>query len=148
MNTCSIRRTGTTWAAARPMPPAMTSAMARSTMRPASPRWRRLPEANAKARAGPARRSQVFLAVTLEESGLLGSKWYATNPVYPLYRSDHFSLAKQGVPMIYFDSGEDLVARRHSKPGGRQRRTIPSTATTSRRMNIAQTGTGTARWRI
>jgi Zn-dependent M28 family amino/carboxypeptidase len=25
------------------------------------------------------------------------------------YRSDHFSLAKRGVPMIYFDSGEDLV---------------------------------------
>jgi Zn-dependent M28 family amino/carboxypeptidase len=25
------------------------------------------------------------------------------------YRSDHFSLAKLGVPMIYFDSGEDLI---------------------------------------
>jgi len=25
------------------------------------------------------------------------------------YRSDHFSFAKHGVPMIYFDSGEDLV---------------------------------------
>jgi Zn-dependent M28 family amino/carboxypeptidase len=25
------------------------------------------------------------------------------------YRSDHFSLAKRGVPMIYFDAGEDLV---------------------------------------
>jgi Zn-dependent M28 family amino/carboxypeptidase len=25
------------------------------------------------------------------------------------YRSDHFSLAKRGVPMIYFDTGEDLV---------------------------------------
>ena len=25
------------------------------------------------------------------------------------YRSDHFSLAKLGVPMIYFDGGEDLV---------------------------------------
>jgi Zn-dependent M28 family amino/carboxypeptidase len=25
------------------------------------------------------------------------------------YRSDHFSLAKRGVPMIYFDSGEDLI---------------------------------------
>jgi Zn-dependent M28 family amino/carboxypeptidase len=25
------------------------------------------------------------------------------------FRSDHFSLAKYGVPMIYFDSGEDLV---------------------------------------
>ncbi len=25
------------------------------------------------------------------------------------YRSDHFSLAKQGVPMLYFERGEDLV---------------------------------------
>ena len=32
-------------------------------------------------RAGPAARSQVFLAVTLEESGLLGSEWYAQHPV-------------------------------------------------------------------
>ncbi|MGI9249725.1 MAG: M28 family metallopeptidase [Pseudohongiellaceae bacterium] len=29
-------------------------------------------------------RSIVFLAVTAEESGLLGSKWYAENPVYPI----------------------------------------------------------------
>ncbi|WP_374531698.1 M28 family metallopeptidase, partial [Novosphingobium sp.] len=41
-----------------------------------------LAEANVK--AGPADRSQVFLAVTLEESGLLGSEYYAQNPVYPL----------------------------------------------------------------
>jgi len=124
-----------------------------------------LAEANAK--AGPAARSQVFVAVTGEESGLLGSEYYAANPLYPLartvggvnmdalslagpaknvvvvgkgkseldayldaalkaqgryasdeptpekgfyYRSDHFSLAKRGVPMIYFDAGDDLVA--------------------------------------
>lgn len=117
-------------------------------------------------RAGPARRSQVFLAVTLEESGLLGSEYYARNPVYPLnrtvggvnmdalapvgpardvevtggdkseltailrrvekqlglyespedhserghyYRSDHFSLAKRGVPMFAVGRGADLV---------------------------------------
>jgi Zn-dependent M28 family amino/carboxypeptidase len=111
-------------------------------------------------------RSVIFLAVTAEESGLLGSKYYAQNPVYPLsqtvggvnmdafsmagpaknltvvgkgksqlddylnaaakiegrtaeseptpekgfyYRSDHFSFAKQGVPMIYFEGGDDLV---------------------------------------
>jgi Zn-dependent M28 family amino/carboxypeptidase len=41
-----------------------------------------LAEANRK--AGPADRSQVFLAVTMEESGLLGSKYYAEKPVYPL----------------------------------------------------------------
>jgi Zn-dependent M28 family amino/carboxypeptidase len=108
----------------------------------------------------------VFLAVTAEESGLIGSDYYARNPVFPLartvggvnmdalsptgpardvivigrgkseldgyleravmadgrritdeptpergfyYRSDHFSLAKLGVPMIYFDGGEDLI---------------------------------------
>lgn len=122
--------------------------------------------AEAQAKAGAPDRSLVFLAVTAEESGLLGSKYYAENPVFPLattvggvnmdaltgagasrdvivigrgkseldaylekaatgdkrvlvteptpekgfyYRSDHFSLAKLGVPMIYFDGGEDLL---------------------------------------
>jgi Zn-dependent M28 family amino/carboxypeptidase len=32
----------------------------------------------------PVDRSIVFLAVTAEESGLLGSQWYAENPVYPI----------------------------------------------------------------
>ena len=40
--------------------------------------------AKANAEAGPASRSQVFLSVTLEESGLLGSEYYAANPIYPL----------------------------------------------------------------
>ena len=35
------------------------------------------------AKAGPTPRSQVFLAVTLEESGLLGSEWYAAQPAVP-----------------------------------------------------------------
>ena len=122
--------------------------------------------ADAHRRAGAPDRSLVFLAVTAEEQGLLGSKYYADNPVYPLaqtvggvnmdalamagpardvtvvgggkseldavlstvlddlgrvatpdpmpqngyyYRSDHFSLAKLGVPMFYVDGGEDLV---------------------------------------
>ena len=122
--------------------------------------------AEAHAKEGRPDRSIVFLAVTAEESGLLGSKYYAENPVYPLgrtvgginmdginiigetndvvvigggkselesyleravaaqnrvivpeptpekgfyYRSDHFSFAKLGVPMLYFESGEDLV---------------------------------------
>ena len=122
--------------------------------------------AEAHARQGPAERSIVFLAVTAEESGLLGSEYYGEHPVYPLaqtvaginmdalnvigdtrdmvvigrgksqldehfqraadargivvrgdpapqagyyYRSDHFSLAKLGVPMLYAESGEDLV---------------------------------------
>jgi Zn-dependent M28 family amino/carboxypeptidase len=122
--------------------------------------------AEAHHKAGPAERTLVFLAVTAEESGLLGSKSYAANPVFPLsqtvggvnmdafsmtgpardvvvigkgkseldayletalaregrvskreptpekgyyYRSDHFSFAKLGVPMLYFEGGEDLV---------------------------------------
>ena len=112
------------------------------------------------------RRSIVFLSVTAEEQGLLGSAHYAANPVYPLartvaglnmdglsnfgptrelvvsgyglseldgvmeaaaagqgrridpdpepekgyyYRSDHFELAKRGVPMIYPGAGIDHV---------------------------------------
>ena len=122
--------------------------------------------AEAQVKAGPAKRSMVFLAVTAEESGLLGSKYYAENPIYPLaqtvggvnmdgvnlngrakdfvlvgagkseledlvkplvaaqgrtislepnpekgsyYRSDHFSFARLGVPMLDGGSGEDLV---------------------------------------
>ncbi|MEO1044233.1 MAG: M28 family metallopeptidase [Pseudomonadota bacterium] len=122
--------------------------------------------AEAHNKAGAPDRSIVFLAVTAEESGLLGSTYYANNPVYPLaqtvggvnmdallpagpskdvtvvgqgkseldrylaavleqtgqtatpdpspqngyyYRSDHFSLAKRGVPMLYVDAGPDLV---------------------------------------
>ncbi len=110
-------------------------------------------------------RSALFLAVTLEESGLLGSAFYAENPTVPLssvvaginidamlptgrtkdmivvgygaseledrlakilekqdrvispdpspeagyfYRSDHVSLAKKGVPMLYADGGADV----------------------------------------
>jgi Zn-dependent M28 family amino/carboxypeptidase len=111
-------------------------------------------------------RSIVFLAVTAEEKGLLGSEYYGANPVYPLattagmfnmdnmfgqgaakdftisgvaklglldllvaegsklgrvyvpdprtesggfYRSDHFSMAKQGVPAVSFKPGTDLA---------------------------------------
>ncbi|MGF1550097.1 MAG: M28 family metallopeptidase [Sphingomonadaceae bacterium] len=122
--------------------------------------------ADAMRKQGAPERSVVFLAVTAEESGLLGSAYYGANPVYPLartvgginmdglpaagasrdfvvvgkgkseleeylaavldarglelkaepapeagyyYRSDHFSLAKHGVPMLYARPGEDLV---------------------------------------
>jgi Zn-dependent M28 family amino/carboxypeptidase len=113
-------------------------------------------------------RSVAFLAVTAEESGLLGSAWYAEHPPIPMnrtvgginmdamqvhgpthdvvvvghgsseledilrekakrqgrvvepeehpergyyYRSDHFNLAKQGVPMLYAESGSDHTER-------------------------------------
>ncbi|HVY89505.1 MAG TPA: M28 family metallopeptidase [Hyphomonadaceae bacterium] len=120
-----------------------------------------------KIAAGPKpQRSVDIMAVTLEESGLLGSAYYADNPVVPLnkivgginldalspdgqskdvvvvgygssqmedilktvlagqnrtispdpkpeaghfYRSDHISLSKKGVPMLYLNSGTDLV---------------------------------------
>jgi len=118
--------------------------------------------------AGPRpERSIVFAAWTAEEKGLMGSEYYAANPVYPLettaagfnvdalaptgpsrdvlivgygqseledrleralavggrviakdpspeagyfFRSDHFPMAKRGVPMLYIDSGIDLLA--------------------------------------
>ncbi|HEY8163968.1 MAG TPA: M28 family metallopeptidase [Gemmatimonadaceae bacterium] len=117
--------------------------------------------------AGPrTQRSLVFALWTAEEKGLMGSEYYAANPVYPLettvagfnidalsptgrahdvvvvgsgqtdiedrlktvlaannrvitpdanpeagyfFRSDHFSMAKRGVPMLYMDSGIDLL---------------------------------------
>jgi len=122
--------------------------------------------AEAQAKAGPAKRTIAFMAVTAEESGLLGSRYYAEHPIYPLnrtvggvnmdvlntsgqardfvitgagkseledlivpfvkaegrvikpepnperggyFRSDHFSFAKLGVPMLDGGSGEDLV---------------------------------------
>ena len=37
--------------------------------------------------ATPPRRSILFLAVTAEEQGLLGSRYYAENPIYPLERT-------------------------------------------------------------
>ncbi len=35
----------------------------------------------------PPKRTIIFLAVTAEEKGLLGAKYYATNPLYPLART-------------------------------------------------------------
>lgn len=115
---------------------------------------------------GAPKRSAIFVAVTAEESGLLGSAFYAEAPLVPLnktvaginidailplgktkdmivvgygaseledkletilkprgmyivpdpkpeagyyYRSDHISLAKKGVPMLYADSGNEHV---------------------------------------
>jgi Zn-dependent M28 family amino/carboxypeptidase len=116
--------------------------------------------------ANPPERSVMALAVTAEESGLLGSEYFGESPLVPLahivgglnidallpvgrardivvvgygaseledilarhaatagktltpdpnpeagyfYRSDHISLSKRGVPMLYADSGEDLL---------------------------------------
>ncbi|HYP25365.1 MAG TPA: M20/M25/M40 family metallo-hydrolase [Blastocatellia bacterium] len=124
-----------------------------------------------KALPKPPRRSILFLAVTAEEKGLIGSKHYSENPIYPLektvaainmdalnvfgrtrdmivvgygastlddvlaeaastqkrvlksdpepekgfyYRSDHFNFAKQGVPALYADGGNEFIG----KPAG------------------------------
>ena len=123
-------------------------------------------------------RSILLLAVTAEESGLLGSRWYGENPVYPLastvanfnmdaivgigrtqdiavvgygnseledylaraasklgrqpvpepfpergyyYRSDHFSLARVGVPAMYLTSGTDSIEHGREWGEARQR---------------------------
>lgn len=42
--------------------------------------------AEAHAKAGPAPRSLMFIAVTAEEQGLLGSEYFAANPLVPLNR--------------------------------------------------------------
>lgn len=122
--------------------------------------------ARAYARGARPERSVLFLAVTAEEKGLLGSEYYADNPLRPLattagvvnmdgpfgvekttnfsisgaakldllttlteegeklgrhytpdarpeagsfYRSDHFPMAKRGVPAISFNPGRELV---------------------------------------
>jgi len=76
----------------------------------------------------PPKRSIGFLAVTAEESGLIGSAEYTNNPLEDLfaevaktqnrtltpedtpekgyfYRSDHFNFAKKGVPALYAEGG-------------------------------------------
>jgi Zn-dependent M28 family amino/carboxypeptidase len=125
-----------------------------------------LEQARSFAREPRTDRSIVFLFVSVEEKGLLGSEYYAANPLYPLsktvgvlntdsmgvygpardfsisgtarlglldvlvaagqrqgrrftpdphpesggfYRSDHFPMAKVGVPAVSFKSGLDLV---------------------------------------
>lgn len=127
----------------------------------------------------PPKRSVAFLAVTVEERGLLGSAWYANNPLFALnktvaginmdvinvygpmrdvmvfgygsselepilekyakaqnryiapeptpqdgfnYRSDHFNLAKKGVPMLYARGGVDSFM--HGKDWGLEQRRI------------------------
>ncbi|HEX6866078.1 MAG TPA: M28 family metallopeptidase, partial [Caulobacteraceae bacterium] len=46
-----------------------------------------LEEARVFAADRPAKRTVVFLAVTAEEKGLLGSEYYAANPLYPLEKT-------------------------------------------------------------
>jgi Zn-dependent M28 family amino/carboxypeptidase len=76
---------------------------------------------------GP-QRSVVFLAVTAEESGLLGSDWYASHPLFPLERTvaniniDAMSLVgpSHDVTVIgYGNSALDEYAARAAQAQGR-----------------------------
>ena len=82
-STSSTPRTGITSASAR-RSRATRSTTARSTTRPA---WRRVLEiARAFTKVQPQpKRSVLFLMVTAEEQGLLGSQYYAATPIYPLH---------------------------------------------------------------
>ncbi|MDG2002595.1 MAG: M28 family peptidase [Novosphingobium sp.] len=68
--------------------------------------------AEAHGKAGAPDRSLVFLAVTAEESGLLGSEYYGANPVFPLSRTvggvnmDALSLAGPARDMTVIGGGK------------------------------------------
>ncbi|MEE7547896.1 M20/M25/M40 family metallo-hydrolase, partial [Xanthomonas sp. Kuri4-1] len=91
-------------------------------------------------------RSVVFLAVTLEESGLLGSQYYVAHPSFPLDKIagvinlDAMSVAGRARDITVVGSGsselEDLlkpVAARQGRVlhGERRRRTAPTSARTT-----------------
>ena len=105
--------------------PARTeSATARSTMPAAPPPWSHSPRRTpAPARAD---RTIIFLAVTAEESGLLGSAYYAANPIYPLARTaggfnmDSLNMAGAGA-RLRLDRRRQVGARRLSRPRRRGR---------------------------
>lgn len=71
--------------------------------------------AQAHAKFGPAARSLAFLAVTAEESGLLGSEYYAANPVFPLAQTvgglnmDALSLAGPARNVIVVGGGKSQL---------------------------------------
>lgn len=70
-------------------------------------------DAFAKAKEKP-ERTVVFLAVTAEEQGLLGSAWYVANPIFPLaqtvavFNMDalYFADATRDVPVIGYGASE------------------------------------------
>ncbi|MCX7864807.1 MAG: M28 family metallopeptidase, partial [Novosphingobium sp.] len=73
--------------------------------------------AEAHRKAGPPPRSLVFLAVTAEESGLLGSEYYGANPVFPLSRTvggvnmDALSLAGPARDVTVIGGGKSELDR-------------------------------------
>ena len=73
--------------------------------------------AEAHARAGGAERTLVFLAVTAEESGLLGSAYYAANPIYPLAQTaGGFNMDSLNMAGPRATSSRSAAASRSSTP--------------------------------
>lgn len=77
----------------------------------------------------PPRRSILFLAVTAEEKGLLGARWYAENPLYPLERTvasinmdglNQWGRTEDVVVIGMGNSSLDDVLRRHAEDRGRR----------------------------
>ena len=77
----------------------------------------------------PPRRSILFLAVTAEEKGLLGARYYAENPLYPLDRTlaninmdglNQWGRTEDVVVIGMGNSTMDDVLRRHAGPMGRE----------------------------
>ena len=60
------------------------SSRPRTYWQPLARRWRSIPT---WPKPTPPARSLIFLAVTAEEQGLLGAKWYAEHPLYPLNKT-------------------------------------------------------------
>ena len=76
----------------------------------------------------PPRRSVLFLAVTAEEKGLLGARYYAENPLYPLERTlaninmDGANIWGPTEDLVVIGMGNsslDDVLRRHADAAGR-----------------------------
>ena len=71
--------------------------------------------AEAQAKAGAPNRTLVFLAVTAEESGLLGSDYYAANPVFPLSQTvggvnmDALSMAGPAKDIVVIGPGKSQL---------------------------------------
>jgi Zn-dependent M28 family amino/carboxypeptidase len=75
----------------------------------------------------PPRRSLIFLAVTAEEQGLLGSRWYGQHPIYPLSATvaninmdamNTFGRTKAIVSLGYGQSSlENVLAREAARDG-------------------------------
>jgi Zn-dependent M28 family amino/carboxypeptidase len=65
----------------------------------------------------PPRRSVLFLAVTAEEKGLVGSEYFARNPTLPIYQM--VGLVNLDMPLLLYDFG-DVIAfgGEHSTLGG------------------------------